>query len=83
VALREKAVTHGEPQYICCEFESWVFVRAPVALKRCEDSSALVAGPTAGGLLLPSSLPRIGAAVLWRLAGLRCSVFLTGEKRDL
>ena len=41
MALREKAVTHGKPPYICSEFESWVFIRAPVALKRCKDSPAL------------------------------------------
>lgn len=34
-------MTHRKPPSICCEFESWVFIRAPVALKCCQDSPAL------------------------------------------
>lgn len=41
MALREKAVTHGKPWYICSEFESWVFIGAPVEPKCCKDSPAL------------------------------------------
>lgn len=82
MALREKAVTHGKPPYICSEFESWVFIRAPVALKHCTDSPALW-WQCHCPRCQRSSPPLLPATALGRLAGFRCSVFFAGEKRDL
>lgn len=84
---REKAVTHGKPSYICSEFGSWVFIRAPVALKRCKTalpSGGNVTVPAARGLLLPSSL-RWTALKLPRCEGLLGSgvLYSSQERREI